>query len=94
MRAVSNLRAASEDTPTRERGSGAAPGAGVSLPQRWRLQREIGRGGQAEVWLALAHHVSGEVAGALGDAGAAAEHYRQAARIAPRCWFGRPPKTT
>ena len=45
----------------------------------------------ALAWLALAHHVSGEVADALGDPQSAAEHYRQAARIAPKCWFGRRP---
>jgi len=47
----------------------------------------------ALAWLALAHRVSGEAADAAGDRRSAAEHYRKAARIAPRCWFGRPPAT-
>jgi serine/threonine-protein kinase len=45
----------------------------------------------ALAWLALAHRVSGEAALAVGAAAEAAEHFRAAARIAPRCWFGRPP---
>jgi tetratricopeptide (TPR) repeat protein len=45
----------------------------------------------ALAWLALAHHVGGEVATALGDRRAATEHFHEAARIAPKCWFGRPP---
>jgi serine/threonine-protein kinase len=46
----------------------------------------------ALAWLAVAHRVSGEVAGAVGERRVAAEHYRRAAHIAPRCWFGRPPQ--
>jgi serine/threonine-protein kinase len=46
----------------------------------------------ALAWLAVAHRVSGEVAEAMGERRVAAEHYRRAAHVAPRCWFGGAPK--
>jgi len=46
---------------------------------------------RALVWLALGHWVAGEAAAALGDQQGAAAEYSDAAAIAPKCWFGRPP---
>jgi hypothetical protein len=54
------------------------------------------RGSRTDVlalaWLALAYRVNGEIADALGDRRAADQHYRRAAVISPKCWFGRPPR--
>ena len=57
------------------------------------LQRRSRTDVPSVAWLALAHHVTGGAAAALGDGAAADEHYRQAARIAPKCWFGTRPAT-
>ena len=44
---------------------------------------------EAHVWTALAHRVAGDAALAAGDTITAERHFREAARIAPACWFGR-----
>jgi serine/threonine-protein kinase len=58
-----------------------------------RALEAVERRGRTDVlalaWAALAHRVNGEIDAALGDRRAAADHFRAAARIAPRCWFGR-----
>lgn len=70
----------------------AAEAQGVAAAAIEPLTRRSRTDVAAATWVALAHRVSGEVAGALGDGRGAAEHYREAARIAPKCWFGETPK--
>ena len=53
------------------------------------LQRRGRTSVEAHVWTALAHRAVADAAAATDDRIAVERHSREAARIAPACWFGR-----
>jgi tetratricopeptide (TPR) repeat protein len=55
------------------------------------LERKARTGIEAQCLVPLAERVNGDAAAALGDTAAAEGHWARALRLAPRCWFGRPP---